>query len=144
MSCAACGHDDHGTGPCAICTTNGSGSCWQNIHVTGGDGTSLATGQIQMATGVEVRPCMACRSFEAVETKRMVQHLMAQKLEVQPDGKFKTPIAKDIPGRVSLALDPRDYGFCKRDTTVVDLQATCENWRPTKLLVDLQNKLRRL
>jgi hypothetical protein len=95
-----------------------------------------------MATGTESRPCMMCAKWDRVETNRVVQHFLARGLEAMPDGKFVTPIIKDIPGRRSMVLDPRDYGFCRRDLLPTDMQATCVDWTPTKSLVELQRRLR--
>lgn len=141
MSCPACGHDDHIPGPCAACTTNGT--CWQKPIITGGDGTTTANSKIQMATGTEVRPCVMCRSFENAGRDRVAEHCISRGLKVRDDGTFDTPIAKDFPGRVSLVLDPADYGFCKKDVILVQRLATCTRWRPTKFESELQDKLSR-
>ncbi len=143
MNCQACGHDDHGTGPCFACTQSQTGTCWQRIQVVGGDGDRTATGLIEMATGKETKPCCMCRKWENVGSKRVVEYCLSQGLEVQPDGKFKTPIAKDIPGRVSLTIDPRSYGFCKRDQILTDTMATCDGWTPTKRITELQDRMTR-
>ncbi len=141
--CPHCNHADHGTGPCATCTEAGSGTCWQRIKIVGGDGDQAAHGVVELAKGTEVRPCCMCVKLDVVDKKRMVEHFMANGLEVQPDGRFATPIVKDYPGRKSLKLDPANFGFCRRDLIAVDLQATCSNWSPTKRLGDLQARLAR-
>ena len=139
MNCTLCGHPDHGPGPCPHCLENGT--CWQRIKIVGGDGEQTATGLIEMATGKETQPCLMCRKWEDVETAKVVQHFLAKGLEVQPDGTFKTPIAHDIPGRKSLILDPKNFGFCRRDLMPTDAMASCANWVPTKHLSDFQQRM---
>jgi hypothetical protein len=126
MPCTGCRHEDHLPGPCAVCaaTNNACGG----IKITGGDGDSVATGQIEMASGLEQHPCLMCISFEK-DRDRLVRHLLRHKLTPEPDGTFVTPIAKDFPGRKSLRIDPRSYGWCRRDTIIVDMLATCPAWR---------------
>lgn len=143
MSCSLCQHEDHGTGPCATCTVTGTGTCWQRIKIAGGDGDQTAHGVIEMATGTEERPCLMCRKWELVSRERVVEHFLAKGLEARPDGRFKTPIAKDYPGRKSLVLDPRNFGFCRRDLIPVEAQATCSEWTPTKRISELQDRLTR-
>jgi hypothetical protein len=138
--CPTCGHPDHGDKPCTACSPNGT--CWQKVQLTGGDGDQYARGAIQMATGVESRPCMMCAKWEKVDVARIVQHFLAKGLEAKPDGTFVTPIVKDFPGRKSLVLDPHDFGFCRRDMLPTDLQSTCAAWTPTKQIVQLQRRMR--
>lgn len=113
---------------------------WKNIIPTTGDGDRTAGGRVEMVHGSETRPCCLCRSWEKDE-RRLIQHLMALGLEVQPDGKFKTPIAKDIPGRKSLLLDPKKTGFCRFEGTVTEDLATCPNWTPVRTSGDLKSRL---
>lgn len=143
MACTACGHEDHGTAPCLACNQAQSGTCWQQIHIVGGDGDQTARGKIEMATGKETKPCLMCRKWENVETKRVVEHFLARGLEPQPNGTFKTPIAKDFPGRKSLVLDPTKFGFCRRDLMPTEDFATCDAWVPTKRLTDFQDRMTR-
>lgn len=110
------------------------------IQITGGDGKTTATGQIEMAHGLEQHPCLMCVSFEK-DTNRLIRHLIRHKLTPQPDGTFVTPIAKDFPGRKSLRIDPRSYGWCRRDTIVVDMLATCPAWRLTMSKSDLASRI---
>ena len=139
--CPHCQHPDHGAGPCPHCVE--TGTCWQRIQIVGGDGDTVASGVVEMATGQEERPCLICRKWENVETKRVVEHFLARGLVAQPDGTFTTPIVKDYPGRKSLVLDPRNFGFCRRDLLPTDAQATCENWVPTKRLSEFQDRMGR-
>ena len=143
MSCQACGHADHGSSPCVLCTQAGGGTCWQRIVIAGGDGDQTASGLIEMATGRESRPCLICRKWENVGSKRVVEYCQSRGLEVQSDGTFKTPIAKEFKGRVSLTIDPRSYGFCRRDQILTDALATCEGFSPTKLITELQDRMTR-
>lgn len=108
----------------------------------GGDGEQTARGVIEMATGKETQPCMMCRKWEAVDTTRVVEHFLAKGLEMQPDGTFKTPIARDFKDRKSLILDPRNFGFCRRDLMPTDALATCNSWIPTKHLSDFQQRMK--
>jgi hypothetical protein len=141
VSCAACDHADHLPGPCADCATANT-TCWQSIKLAGGDGDRTATGDIEMATGLETRPCATCRHWDGVDKQRIVRHFMSRGLEPQSDGTFKTPIAKDFPGRRSLVLDPRNFGYCRKDTICTDALATCEKWQPTQNLADFQRRMR--
>ncbi len=142
-TCAACGHESHGAGPCLVCAQTQTGTCWQAIKIVGGDGDESAAGLIELATGKETQPCLMCRKWENVETKRVVEYFIQRGLEALPNGCFKTPIVKDYPGRKSLVLDPKNYGFCRRDLIPTDAQATCEGWVPTKRLSDFQDRMGR-
>lgn len=115
---------------------NPSDTGWKKpTNVTGGD--EYARGDIELATGTEQRPCFMCRSFEKDERK-LTEHLIAKGLEAGPDGKFITPIAKDIPGRKSLKIAPRDYGWCRKDTMPVDMLATCDKWQQKRTSNDFR------
>lgn len=142
MSCQACGHDDHTPGPCPACAAANT-TCWQQIRIVGGDGDQAAHGQIDMATGVETRPCVMCRRWDNVGPKRVAEHLMARGLEAASDGTFVTPIAKDFPGRKSLRLDPRNFGFCKRDMILTDSMSSCPAWAPTRTEAEFKQRMRR-
>jgi hypothetical protein len=141
VNCEACGHASHAPKPCPACAVANT-TCWQEIRIVGGDGDQLAQGRIELATGVETRPCMMCRRWDNVGRKRMADYFIARGLEVQPDGTFKTPIAKDFPGRKSLVIDPSSYGYCKRDNIPTDMQATCENWKATRTQADFRQRMR--
>lgn len=138
--CTLCGHTGHPGDPCAQCAREGQ-TCWQPVLVTGGDGEGAAKGTIEMATGFEERPCMMCRSFEQ-DNKKLIQHLLARGLKMEADGSFTTPIANDIPGRKSLRIDPRSYGYCRKETMPVDMLATCESWSPVKTREELLSRIR--
>jgi len=85
-----------------------------------------------------------CRKWENVETRRVVEYFIySRKLEQLPDGRFTTPIAKDYPGRKPMILDPKNYGFCRRDMIPTEAMATCEAWVPTKRLTELQDRMTR-
>jgi len=140
MACTLCGHDDHQGNPCGTCAQAG-GTCWQPVLVTGGDGDRAAAGTVEMATGFEERPCVMCVSFEKDNTK-LIRHLIARGLKMEPDGSFVTPIAQDIPGRKSLRIDPRSFGYCRRATMPVDMLASCEDWAPVRTREQLLSKIR--
>jgi hypothetical protein len=116
---------------------------WRPITVVGGDGERDAAGVIELASGTESRPCCMCRSWENVEKNRLIEHILSKGLKPNERGNFETPIAKDIPGRKSLELNPEVSGMCRRDVIVTDMLATCENWAPTKTLAEFQNRMRR-
>lgn len=84
---------------------------------------------------------MMCRSFENTDKRKLVEHLLSKGLKPNEQGKFETPIAKDFVGRKSLAIDPKTCGYCRRDGIVVDMLATCENWRPTRTLAEFQRRM---
>lgn len=105
--------------------SNGDGK----IVPVGGDGAEYARGAVELASGLEARPCMSCASWEKDE-RRLIEHLLSKDLEARQDGTFVTPIARDIPGRKSLVIDPKSFGYCRRDGIVTEMQATCPAWRP--------------
>lgn len=142
MNCDACQHPDHAPGPCSACAA-GNTTCWQRIIRTGGDGDKTASGRIELATGKEPQPCLMCARWDALGRDRMAAYFLSKGLEVQADGTFKTPIAKDFPNRKSLVLDPSNFGMCRRDVIATDSMATCESWTPTRSLVQLQERLTR-
>lgn len=139
-TCPACSHAAHGSdgcGDCAILNT----TCWQRIQIVGGDGDRAAAGEIDLATGMETRPCLNCKSFEADRT-RLIQHIVAMGLVPDANGIFETPIAKDFKGRRSLKLDVRNFGWCKKDCCVVDMLASCPRFRPLRTAEELATRIR--
>ena len=140
MSCAGCNHEDHAPNPCSACSAANT-TCWQGIKITGGDGDRTAHGQIELANGMEERPCLTCTSFEK-DTSRVIRHLLRHKLIADENGIFTTPIAKDFPGRISLKIDPRTVGFCRRDTIIVDMLATCSAYRCVRTASEFESRIR--
>lgn len=137
-NCPRCGHVDHGVRACAACLE--TGTCWQPILITGGDGDSIGKGEIEMVTGLETKPCLLCKSWDK-NLDQIIQHFLAHGLRLRPDGQMETPIKDDFKTRkVGMVINPRDYGFCRRDTMPTDMLASCENWVPTKRLVDFQRR----
>lgn len=121
-------------------TTSDTG--WKPITNIQGDGQSNARGEIELVKGHETKPCMMCRSWEK-DTPKLVQHLKAHGLEQGPDGVFTTPIAKDIPGRKSLAIDPKSWGFCRLECRPTDMLASCERFSQVKLNHELASRINR-
>jgi hypothetical protein len=117
---------------------------WQKpTDVVGSD--EYARGRIELASGIEQRPCQTCKRWEK-DTRKTIQHCMSlttaktpvrSRLVLLPNGNFETPIARDIPGRKSLQIDPTSYGWCRRDGMLTDMLATCENWAPVISREDL-------
>lgn len=140
MICPACGHQAHAENACEDCGRS-NGTCWQRIRITGGDGDQMAAGQIDLATGTEPHPCMNCKSFEK-DNKRLQRHIVAHGLTPDEHGRFTTPIARDFKGRRSLKLDPRDFGWCRFEARVVDMLATCPEWKPVRTAADLASRIR--
>lgn len=116
---------------------------WRPIKIVGGDGTQEAGGVVELASGTEARPCCMCRSWEGADKKRLVEHILSKGLKPNERGNFETPIAKDFVGRVSLELNPDRSGYCRFEGSVTEWNATCENWAPTKTLIEFQNRMRR-
>lgn len=113
---------------------------WKGIgNVVGGD--EYARGDVEVVQGKEKRPCMSCKSWEKDE-HRLIEHLLWKGLEPRPDGKFITPIAKDFPGRRSLVIDPKSWGFCRLETRPTDCLATCPAWQPVKTAAELASRIR--
>ena len=138
--CPACSHSAHGDGPCAGCATEND-TCWQRIQVVGGDGDTSGYGEIELASGMEAKPCLHCISFEKDAT-RLQQHIVAHGLKPNARGKFETPIAKDFKGRKSLQIDVRDFGWCRKNCQVVDMLASCESFRPLRTIEQLRTRIR--
>lgn len=111
----------------------------QRIIPTGGDGETTATGQVEMVKGYETRPCAMCRSWEKDE-KRIVEFFISKGLTLTSDGKFITPIAKDV-GRVSQTLDPKKFGFCRKDMIPTEDLATCEGFQPVRTTEELRSRI---
>ena len=97
-------------------------------------------GVIQLASGLEHNPCFACRSFEKDE-RRLRQHCESQGLVPDENGIYTTPIVKEIAGRRSLRLDPKDCGWCRRQGCVVHMGATCEEFVATATRSELAAKI---
>jgi hypothetical protein len=142
VSCPSCGHDDHAPKPCVACALANT-TCFTGIDIVGGDGDQAATGQIELATGFEKRPCCMCRHWENTEPAKLIEFIMSKGLKPNERGNFETPIAKDFKGRKSLEIDPRSSGYCRKDGFVTDQFATCENWSPTRTVAEYQNRMRR-
>lgn len=140
--CTLCQHAGHPGKPCEQCAHEGQ-TCWQKIELVGGDGEQSAAGLIELASGTEAKPCMMCRSWEGGEPQKLTQHLLARGLKPNAAGKFETPIARDFKGRKSLEIDPKDYGYCRRDCIPTDMLATCENWQPTITEADFKRRMHR-
>jgi hypothetical protein len=97
-------------------------------------------GVIQTSSGLETKPCMLCKSF-AKDTRKFIQHCKSHGLVPDADGNFETPIAKEIEGRTSLRMHPRDYGFCNRHCGVVHMNATCDDFAMTTTREELKLKI---
>jgi hypothetical protein len=118
----------------------------RKIEIAGGDGDQYARGLVEQVTGMEQRPCMACRSFEKNDQK-LLQLFLSHGFKLRPDGKLDSPTAlKD--GRVNMeprnildVLDPRSFGYCRKETRPVDQLATCDKWAPTKTASELAGRI---
>lgn len=139
-TCPECPHEQHFPNPCSACAAQNS-TCVQSVQITGGDGVRTARGAIEMATGFEQRPCLICRHFEKDEQK-LIRHLLRNKLTPDENGIFLTPIAKDFPGRKSMKIDPKTYGWCRLDTIVTDMLATCSSFSPARTSSELQSRIK--
>lgn len=114
---------------------------WKPINIRSGDGDRQAKGNIEMISAAESRPCVMCRSWERDENK-LITHLLAKGLEVQPDGTFKSPIRKDFKNsRANLSIDPKKFGFCRFDAFVTEDLSTCEKWTPVRTASELSNRI---
>lgn len=140
MSCPSCGHDDHAPKPCIACALANT-TCFTGIDIVGGDGDRAAAGTIELATGMEARPCLHCVAFEKDE-KKLRNHLLAKGLTADAAGCFETPIAREFAGRKSLKIDPRSYGFCRAQGIPVDMLATCEQWTPVRTSSEFESRIK--
>ena len=94
-----------------------------------------------MAHTSEPQPCYACRSWEKNE-RRLVEHLRSRGLTPAADGSYETPIALDFPGRKSLKIFPKQWGFCRLECRPTQDEATCAEWTPVRSASELQDRLR--
>jgi len=105
--------------------TNDTGP--RKIIPVAGDGNRAAKGVVQPVTGLETRACIMCKSFDK-DDRKLTEYLRARGMTINIDGSFETPIAKDLPGMVSMKLDIHDCGFCRFWCYPVEMLATCEKW----------------
>lgn len=119
--------------------SNGDSGWRPMTDVVGND--EFAAGKVDMVTGVEKRPCMMCKSWEKDEIK-LLRHFATYGLTPDPNGIITTPIAKDFPGRQSLKIKVKEWGFCRREARPTDDLATCEAWSPTISVEQLRRKIR--
>ena len=115
---------------------------WKPIVVDSGDGEASAKGHIELAKAYQFKPCMGCKSWEKDE-RRLIQHMLARGHKPQPDGTFISPIAIDMKDKTPLRVNPKTFGFCRREGSVTDMLASCEKWEATLLIEDMRRKLRR-
>lgn len=114
---------------------------WKPIEITGGDGATTASGKIDLDRAVETHPCFMCKSFDK-DAKKLREHLHAHGLRPGRDGRYTTPIAKDFPGRKPLKIYLPDWGFCRKNTHPVDMQATCSEWEQVQSAGDMASRIR--
>ena len=109
---------------------------WQAPKIVGGKGVITAP------TGIEEKPCFTCKSWDK-DTRKLTQFLLTRGLQPDMNGVFETPIVQDFhDGRKSMKVDPKDWGFCRRDTMPTHMMATCEGWKPTVTRADMRGKIR--
>ena len=77
-----------------------------------------------------------------MDATRLKRHIIAKGLEVDPDGNFTTPIARDYPGRRSLKLNVHNFGWCRLRCEVVDLMATCPSFELVRTASELESRIR--
>jgi hypothetical protein len=112
---------------------------WAPIIADAGN-NDTAVGHVEMTRGSEPHPCFCCRHWER-DQQRIMQHFYAAGLVMCPDGRFETPIAKDIPGRKSLRINPASFGWCNHECRATQDEASCEDWTPVKTASELQARL---
>lgn len=112
---------------------------WQrpDVSIQGG----VPTGTILPSTGIESKPCFMCRSFDK-DNKKLMRHLDSKGLKADENGLYETPIARDFHGRRSMKIDPRNFGYCRRNDYVTDMRATCPDFDLTANRSDLQLKVK--
>ena len=111
---------------------------WRQPDIVTKDGETK--GVIVPATGLEANPCMMCRSF-AKDTRRLIQHFQSHGLKPDAEGFYETPIAKEIQGRKSLRMHPRDFGYCNRQGCATHMNATCVDFKATATREEMALKL---
>lgn len=109
------------------------------ITIVEGDGTTYAKGLVEPTKVTQAHPCFMCRSFDEVELGKMIQHLTSTGGAVLPDGRVQAPRPKDIKGE-GMILDPRDMGFCRKDSIATDKLATCGRWEQKRTFADFRSR----
>jgi predicted Zn-ribbon and HTH transcriptional regulator len=125
---------------------------YKRVRVLGGDGDAYARGLVQPTTVTETKPCFLCRSFEKPELSKILQHMLSRGCIALPDGRVQSDRPRrcrgcgctidpmeaqkdrcptcgsgDLEGK-PLVIDPRNYGWCRKDTVPTELDATCPEW----------------
>jgi len=119
----------------------------KKIEIVGGDGDEYARGLVEPVTGMEPHPCMVCRSFEK-DDQKLLQLFLSHGFKLRTDGKLDSPTALrdgrvNMPARNLLdVIDPRSFGYCRKQTIPVDQLATCKDWKPTKTASELAGRIR--
>lgn len=111
-----------------------------------------ARGLVQPTTVSETKPCYLCRSFERPDLAKIIQHMISRGCVLLPDGQIQSSRPRrcrgcggtvdpreaqknvcpscgsaNLEGK-PLVLDPRNYGFCRRDLLATEMEATCPSW----------------
>lgn len=94
--------------------------------ITTSQGTA---GVVQMPSETEAKPCFTCKHWDK-DTRKLMQYLHVHGLQPNSNGIYTLQI-KDLPGRKSIEVDPKDWGFCMTLAmpTHMNAGAQCEYWQ---------------
>jgi len=97
-------------------------------------------GLITPAVGTEPRPCYLCRSWEK-DKQKLIQFFVSRGFVADSEGIFETPIVRDFKGRRSIRVDPRNWGYCRRECIPTEMNATCPDWELAQHRSELMGKI---
>jgi hypothetical protein len=105
-----------------------------NLIITGGDGDATVVAHQAMKTATELRPCQRCSRWEDDKPK-LVRFLNKRGCVVDPStGTISSLVHKDFRGRVGMTLNIMNVGYCRRESSVTEREATCGDWKPADKL----------
>jgi hypothetical protein len=98
--------------------------------------------ELALPTGVEEKPCMACKSWEKDE-KKLIQFLLSKGMTTNERGKYIVAvIAKEFPDRKQIEIDVKDFGYCRFGCMPTHMYATCDDWKEIITRGDLASRIR--
>ncbi len=93
-------------------------------------------GVVQMASATEAKPCFTCKRWHK-DNRKLMQFIKAHGLTPDQNGIYTLRIP-ELPNRQSIAVDPKDWGFCLSLAMPTHMNATCDNWRARETAADME------
>lgn len=112
----------------------------KKITIVGGDGDTYAKGLVEPTTVTNARPCFACRRFELVRLERMLKHLTSTGGTILPDGQVQAPRPAEAKQGEGMKIDPRNMGWCRKDSIATDKLATCPEFQANRTHADFNRR----